>query len=156
MNSGSRRSLAFEYVTEANCLVLYQTSESPSDAEWDAYLELLRFVQDSNADFRVFVQTEGGRPTPPQQARLAQLCSGTGWGTAVVSTALAVRFVVSSLSLTKQNLRYFTPDELAQAYAHLELDESAQQSIERTLERFRAELRAATRTSVRPPSTRPS
>ena len=155
MTSSPRRTIAFEYLPEPRCLVLYQTAEPPSDAEWDAHLEKLRAVQAANADFCVFVWTDGGRPTPPQQARLAELTRRTVWKTAVVSPALAVRFVVSSLSLTKVNVRYFAPDELNEAYAHLELDEVSQRAIEQTIERFRLDLSAGDTFSAPPRSARP-
>jgi hypothetical protein len=140
MDQRAFRTLAFEYLPERCCIVLYQGTEPPSDAEWDAYIGQVQSVAHMHAKLKIFVFSERGRPSKDQQARLTEAASGHLSHVAVVSPAFAMRFVVSALSLFKPNLRFFTPEQLSEAFQHLGFDPAARLIVEQTIERMRRRI----------------
>ena len=137
MEQPTCRTLALEFLAKQSCIVMYQGSQTPSDAAWDMHLEQFRSLAGRLEEIKILVITEGGRPTKAQQARLAQVVGGHASATAVVSAMLAVRFVVSALALVKPNLRYFTPDEMGGAFQHLGIEEEERTLVLQTIERLR-------------------
>ena len=138
MDQPACRTLALEYLPRQRCLVMYAGTEPPTDAAWDMYLDQLRVPR----EIRIFVVTEGSRPTKAQQARLADVVNIHPAPTAVISPAVAVRFVVSSVALFKSNLRYFTPDQVDDAYQHLGIRPVERVQVEQALERLRKHMRS--------------
>jgi hypothetical protein len=102
-------------------VILRQGAEHPTDQEWD---ECMRVIQSKDLNtLKVLVITDGGSPTPRQQARLGEVLAGKAIPAAVASESALVRFVVSSVALiTKRiKIRSFYMNDLESAYSHLGL-----------------------------------
>ncbi|MFW5924862.1 MAG: hypothetical protein ACOCV4_01785 [Myxococcota bacterium] len=121
-------------------LILRETKETPSDAEWDYCLELL--VQDPQRldQVKVLVVTDGGGPTPDQRKRLKQTLDGARIPIAVVTDSMRVRFIVSSVALLTSRIQSFAPNQMADAYTHLELSASTERLVQQALAEMWEEL----------------
>ena len=137
------RTIALEFLAKQGCMVIYCGSQPLSDAGWDMHLEQVRSAANRQSDLKLLVINEGGRPSKAQQARLAEVVSGHEWAAAVVSSRIAVRFIVSSLSLVKPNLGCFTPDQMTDAFEHLGIEEHARASVLQAIERLRLHVHPA-------------
>jgi hypothetical protein len=142
MNQVASRTLAYELLPHHGCVVLYQGTQAPNDAEWDAHIGEVCVFAEAKAEFTVLVYTEGGRPSREQQARLTAAAPIFRTPVAVVSPVLAVRFVVSALSLGKRNLRFFMPEELPAALQYLALAPVGQLAVGQAIERLRQSMHA--------------
>jgi hypothetical protein len=113
-------------------VLLRQGTSNPSDDEWD---ECMAILSSKNLDIvKVFVMTEGGSPTPRQQRRLAQVLSGKAIPVAVASESAMVRFVVSSVALITKRIRSFHANDLAGAFAHLQLNPAEREFVQVALD----------------------
>lgn len=92
---------------------------SPTDAEWNHFLQLLRTMDLRTA--RGFVVTLGGAPTGPQRDALAGFVRTQQVPIAVLSDKATVRFVVSLLAMLTKRIRCFELTQVAEACAHLDL-----------------------------------
>jgi hypothetical protein len=120
-------------------LVLCQGTESPSDAEWDECLEILRpFV----ASAKVLVYTRGGGPSPAQRKRLSALVGKNPMRAAIVTDSVKVHFIVSSVALFMQRIRSFGLAELNAAFAHLGLSPIEGEHVKRNLDEMRELIEA--------------
>ncbi|MET0340261.1 MAG: hypothetical protein ABW252_04635 [Polyangiales bacterium] len=120
---------------------------APSDAEWSVFLTALRTTDLKTA--RGFVLTAGGAPSASQRRAMVDIVGVRPVPIAVVSDQIGVRFVASMLAMMTRRIRSFSPAELPEAYAHLELSPTER----RGADAFVAELGTPTRRgSVRRPS----
>lgn len=101
-------------------VLLVHGEQTPSDAEWAAYLaDLARWIGDQ-AGLLIF--TDGGGPTSAQRRALrevVQAADGADTPTAVVSSNRLVRGIVIAISLFAPRIRVFTPEALGAALAHV-------------------------------------
>jgi hypothetical protein len=125
----------FEWLKQEQVIVSVQGSDA-NQAEWDLYAELLQSVA-TVKDVRCLWYTEGARPPLQQQQRFSSIGSQQKWLVAVVSPSPALRFAVSAFSMTNPNLRYFTPPELPEAFAHMHCTPAEQSFVQRALTRLR-------------------
>jgi hypothetical protein len=101
--------------------VFFHSKAAPADVDWkDAMAALGRFANKTSPKAIVF--TDGGAPTGPQRDELNRLVGKTP-PTAVVTDALVVRFVVSSLALRNSSIATFSLSEFGDAWRHLGLNE---------------------------------
>lgn len=108
-------------------VLLRQSPSHPRDFEWD---ECMQILQSKDLEtVKVLVITEGGSPTPRQQAYLAKVLSGKAIPVAVVSESALVRFVVSSVALITKRIRSFHADDLEGAFGHLKLTAPERQFV---------------------------
>jgi hypothetical protein len=102
-------------------LVISHEAGIPPDDEWNEALTMLS-AHDLE-QLRVLVFTEGGGPSPAQQARLAKVLAR--WSrtllVAVVSDNTGIRFLASALALFLKRIRTFTRTDVTGAYRYLEL-----------------------------------
>jgi hypothetical protein len=117
-------------------VVLRHTRKNPSDAEWDPYIAAFVLHQQRFAHrTATLVWTDGGGPTPAQRARInAAVNLESGVSVAVVSTSMAVRFIVSSMALFNRGIRAFSPDELDGALSHLDATPDERADVRRALQ----------------------
>jgi hypothetical protein len=99
--------------------VALHTDENPSRDEWDAFMESVRKVPSSR--LRVFAVTDGGGPTTVHRNQFVKYLDGAKARIAVVSDAIVVRGIVTALSWFTDGIRIFSPDDLADALAHVDL-----------------------------------
>jgi hypothetical protein len=102
-------------------LMLSETSETPTDHEWDAFLKVLVANRAHFATLRILVMTEGGGPTAGQRKRLEMALGGQSVKVAVVTDSIKVRFIVSSVALLNHSISTFSRSEFAKAVAFLGL-----------------------------------
>jgi len=114
----------------------------PTDEEWIRYL---RLIKQSGVDRMLqLVYMEGGAPTPAQRRLQSRIVGGRPVPTAVLSSSLGVRAIVTAMSLLNKRLRAFpqTPQGLREAVAYLEVPETRYDVIEPTLRLLVAEIHA--------------
>lgn len=140
----SRSQLVLEPHHSIGLLVACQSSEAPSDVEWDELIAAAIQMRRSRGQFRLLVHTDGGHPNRFQVERLKR--SGAvdcHPSTAVISPHGIVRFVISAMTFMNPRIKSFTPDELSAAYQHLELAAADTPAVEHTVERLKRSLGAA-------------
>jgi len=114
--------LAFEVHDEMSLIVLKHGSGAPSEEEWKRYLDAWGPVAHRLEQIRILVLTDGGRPLRDQQTQLNTILGGRSVRTAVVSSSMAVRFVISVFALMNPGIRGFASSHLAEALEYLGLN----------------------------------
>ena len=97
-----------------------QNDQTPSDAEWNEFLDILRSRADL-ARVKVFVRTAGGAPDAGQRKDLETTLNGVRFRVAVVSDSVKVRFIASVIALFHRDHRSFGVTQTKEAYNHLQL-----------------------------------
>jgi hypothetical protein len=113
-------------------LLVRQTAENPTEAEWDRFLELLRAARPQFEQLKILVATEGGGPSTLQRERLEKALAGKPVRVAVVSDSVKVRFITSMIALFHKELRSFLKSEFRRACAHLGMTRDEVTVAERT------------------------
>jgi hypothetical protein len=85
---------------------------------------------------RCLVWNEGGRPTVAQQRRLLEVTQGTHVPVAIVSSSVAVRFIVSVFALANRHVRFFPAAQIARALSYLCNEQSERAAARTALERL--------------------
>jgi hypothetical protein len=105
---------------------------SPTDAEWQAYLDVIGAAEartDGFSSFRALAITDGGAPGTLQRARLNRLIKGRSVPAAVVSEARLVRGVVNTLNFFNPGIRAFAPTSFTDAVVHLGMPATASDEV---------------------------
>jgi hypothetical protein len=100
--------------------VVVHTTASPTDAEWQLYLDDFERWQHSLIGYLIF--TSGGAPNSHQRRQLRDQIAAHGRPlirTAVVSDSLLVRGTVSAINLFYGHIRSFRPDATDAALTHI-------------------------------------
>lgn len=113
------KNLAFGKV--GSCFILVVAKTSPSDVEWDEYLQYLRANLDPDVHPQTLVVSAGGAPTAAQRQLLNELTApyATTAPIAVLTSAPVVRGVVTALSWQNPHYRDFPLSHLDDALSHL-------------------------------------
>lgn len=133
-------SFAFAVLPDLEVLLSYQGPRDPSDEEWARYLTVLDRLHRTPNDYRYLTVSAGGLPSASQQSKVKAVTHGRSPAVAIVSSSIAIRFVVSVLALVNPKVQCFRPDQLDKAYQHLNLAAAAVPRVEATLERLKAEV----------------
>lgn len=128
-----QQGFVFEYLRSARLLVSYQGSTETA-LEWERYLAFLGTVSRDAMRFMVYV--DGAAPSPAHLQRLAGLVRGHQVTAALVSPSLALRFAVSAFTLVTRSIRYFTPEQLLDALAHIRCSEAESRLVQEALQRL--------------------
>jgi hypothetical protein len=113
--------LAFEVHRETLLIVLKHGPGKPSQVEWESYLSALRPISERLEEMRIVVFTDGGRPRLEQQKQLNEFSRGRSVRTAVVSSNMAVRFVIAMFALVNSGIQGFDSKQRARAFSYLGL-----------------------------------
>jgi hypothetical protein len=103
-----------------NLIVCAHNTETPTNAEWEEFLELLRHGRDI-AELRVLVFTDGAAPDTMQRAAFTKLCDKKQPRIAVLSGSRMVRGVATAISWFNPNIDVFPPDNVNAALEHLRI-----------------------------------
>lgn len=122
-----KKSLDFRQIDKL--IVLSQSAATPTDPDWDAFLDALGRHRHELDRVRVALFSAGGGPTLAQRARLAAVLRGQPVPIAVVTGSATVRFIVSSLALLNRQIATFQPDDLEGAFSHLQLTPLQRRSV---------------------------
>ncbi len=131
----------FLYEIAGNAHVAVHGSVTPSDKEWQDYLD--HIVEHVNEIRGVIVNTTGGGPTAAQ--RRAATEHWNRWGStprmAIMTVSPVVRGMAKALSwFLGTNLRAFPVDAYADAGAHLGLSPTDIDEVKAMVERLRGEV----------------
>ena len=116
--------------TVESLIILRENSTTPTDRDWDEFLEILAANRPDFPKIRILVKTDGGGPSTEQRKRLSIALGGMPVRVAVVTDSIKVRFIVSSIALLNSEIATFNNKEIAQAYQHLSLDRREQRLVE--------------------------
>lgn len=123
------------------CIVTLIKKQRPSDAEWDAYVALVRTLP-REIPYRVLVWSQGGAPTPEQRKRLDDAIGGLSRTSrvAVITDSILVRGIVSALRIVQPMYQAFSPSNMTGAFHYLELSERAREDAALVVDRLQREL----------------
>ncbi|MEO8906324.1 MAG: STAS/SEC14 domain-containing protein [Polyangiaceae bacterium] len=107
--------------TVGQMIIARQARDTPTEKEWDDFLQAVVENRDNTAAVRILVLTDGGGPSTGQRRRLQAALDGRIFRVAVVSDSIKVRFIVSSVALLNSEISSFTRAEIGQAYKYLRL-----------------------------------
>lgn len=117
-----------------------ETEATPTDHEWDDFLNVLVAHRASFATLRILVVTDGGGPAAAQRKRLEAALGGQSVMVAVVTDSIKVRFIVSSVALLNHSISTFSRSEFAKAVAFLGLAPQEHRVAVRLIDEMRKEL----------------
>ncbi len=117
------------HVMHGDLHIVVHGDVSPSDEEWNLYLNVLRAARPRMR--RVLVSTTGGAPSPRQRRSLLDaMGEGRPPTTAVVTGSVVARGVVTALAWIKGDfIRAFSPADLDLALSHLAVAESDRPAV---------------------------
>ena len=128
------------YKQTGNLILALQSAKAPSAEDWEGYVNLYRTGLAGYANVRILVISDGGAPSNRQQMTVNELVAGLPIKIAIVSRAPSVVQVVRRLLITNDAMRLFQPDDLAGAYAFLDVDHGERSVIRQALAELRPQL----------------
>ena len=122
--------------------VMVAGRESPSDAEWDRYIDFLEGMQTPGPFARTLAVTAGGAPSSAQRIRLQGRIGEARKGSklALVTDSTFARGILNSWSLLRPGYRAFAPDKLAEALRFLDVSLAQALDLEALVLQLQAEL----------------
>jgi hypothetical protein len=112
--------------------VALNNAVSPGVEEWDAYLAMASEGMKAAggvARFKQLIVTDGGGPNAAQRKAVMELASRYGdpaaMKIAVVSNSVGVRGIVTAFNWLGAPLRAFSPTQLGEAFAYLNVPDDA-------------------------------
>jgi hypothetical protein len=147
VESSSPPNLGFEFLPDLDLMVLVHMKNSPTDAEWEVYLDAITDPLASNRMRCVIIAD--GHPTRAQQAALIALSKGKLIPVAVVSASTSVRFAVSVFALVNRGIKSYSPKEYDRAFAHVGLAPAQFNGVRAVIDRLLQRLVSANRGSGR-------
>lgn len=126
--------LAYRFTGQT--MLLAHGNEPPDDVAWDTYVDALV----ENRASQILVFTDGVGPDAKQRKRMVERVSHLEARTAVVSSALGVRGMVTALSWFGIPVKAFGPRDLEMALDHLGVSSAARTQVLREALRVRLEL----------------
>jgi hypothetical protein len=152
-----KKSLAVASV--GSMLLARENEHTPTDADWNAFLDLLILNRPHFPQLKILVATDGGGPSAGQIKRLGKALGGGNVRVAVVTDKIRVRFIVSAIALLNSKIKSFARAELHNAYEHLGLTAAEVRLSQQTLLELEAlidpELRWSGPMQRDPPSPKP-
>jgi hypothetical protein len=131
--------MVFEALPAQRMVVVWAGKGELSPDEWDRCLASIRSLGDLKG-LRLWVWSEGARPSRAQQAELIELTRDADVRAALVSPSVAMRFVVSVFTLVYRDIRLFAPAQLEEAIVQLcesgEEAEVVRAAVERVKQAF--------------------
>jgi hypothetical protein len=104
-------------------LLVVQNTVAPTDDEWDRYVDnIRRCIENPNGASIAF--TDGGHPNTLQRGRVNDVLAGRRAPSAVVSTSLALRGVVTALRWFNPDTASFSPTNIDAALRFAKVDGS--------------------------------
>jgi hypothetical protein len=125
-------------------IIVVHTKETPTDAEWDAYLEFCMGV--GMTFVRCLVVTRGGAPTSAQRRRMHEVVADARRSNpqalrgAIVTPSTFVRGVVNAMSLIEPVYKAFAPAEIGRAYEYIGVPQRCVREIDQLVASLEAEL----------------
>jgi hypothetical protein len=106
----------WEVLDEGSLLVTY-CDEAATIEQWRAYVRLMRdFKGRGGVRFLVYAAAV---PSREALGDISSMARGEGWTVALISPSVAVRFAAATFAFVVKGFRFFPPDNVAGALAHL-------------------------------------
>lgn len=108
--------------------------EAATPEKWHAYMKDLRALKGRAVRLLIYAEA-----VPPREVltEIAGVARGEPWIVALISPSVAVRFAASTFAFVVKGFRFFPPDSVAAALAHLSADDAQRQRASRVLKRLR-------------------
>jgi hypothetical protein len=119
-------------------MVAYGTTETPTDREWRAYLELVR--RHCGDQMVQIIATEGACPTREQRSELVALLNGRPVATAFMSDPKCEQALAAMLATHSPRFKALRVEQLPEALAFLEIPAILTDLIARELGGLRRKL----------------
>jgi hypothetical protein len=139
------KTMAFKLVD--NVFVVVHTNQTPSEAEWNAYVEAVVAASMQRTDagiLRYLIFTAGGGPNAGQRKAsndaLQRVNALRNSAAAVISASPAVRGIVTVFSWFNINIKSFSPAQTEDALHHLEIQPEMKAKALVALRQLKAEL----------------
>jgi hypothetical protein len=136
------KTLAFDRI--GPCFVLAVGSRSPSDTDWDAYLDFVKESIGARKAPLTLVSSKGGGPTPAQRQRLNDVTKSLNvektLKVAVLTQSPVVRGIATALSWFVQGYKAFAPSDLGAALDFLGVISADQIEIKRLVPKLHARI----------------
>lgn len=136
--------MAFEILVDITVVV--HTKHPPNDDEWEAYLTSHAPFFDRGMGWRFAIFTDGGAPTAVQRMKMNEMVAD--WmrrnpdciRSAIITKSAFVRGVVTAIGWFRPIARAFSPDNLDQALAYLDVPASRLSEIQTLVPKLKAKL----------------
>lgn len=121
VQDAGRRNMILERVGDA--LFLAHTSERPTDAEWEEFVDAAAELIARTGRGKFLVLTDGGGPNATQRHAINNVCEGRDVQAAIMSDSRVVRGIVMAINWMKaMDIRPFPRDGLAPAVEFLDIE----------------------------------
>jgi hypothetical protein len=128
-------------LTIGSVLVIRQSKETPTDAEWSDSIQQVRTVLSVHGmNSKALIDTDGGGLNARQRDDLKQAIEKMPIPVAVLSDSVFARLLASTFALFDRNLRSFSVAGMADAFAFLGLSGDEKTRVKEALERMSAQL----------------
>jgi hypothetical protein len=127
------------FATKGGFAVVLHPNVTPSDQEWQKYLDAAGEIARSGEPMPTLVFTDGGAPTGDQREPLVAIFKDLDAPVAVVSDVAAIRFIASSMAFMGLKIKGFSSQSWRTAFQHFKSTPERKIECERRL----VELRAA-------------
>lgn len=127
----------------SDSLVVTYSGEGATAEQWQDYMTMIRGARDRGVT-RFLIYADVSPPTSVL-ADIASVARGQPWQVSLISPSTAVRFAASTFSFVIKGFRFFVPENVADALAHLGCDVALQRRGRELLDRMRGVPDQATR-----------
>jgi len=134
------------FTTFGRFTVVAHTKKPPSEEEWHDYIMTHKAYFERGMSMRFVIFTEGGAPTATQRQKMTDIVAE--WArsnpdcirSAIVTRSSLVRGVVTAISWFLPIARAFSPENVEQAFAYLEIPPEIIPEIQRVIPLLKAQL----------------
>jgi hypothetical protein len=111
-------------------IISVQTTKPPTDEEWYSSMNFLsNCLTKKPENLCTLILTDGGAPSAVQRQRIKEIYGGKSIPTAILSSALIPRLVTASIALFNKSIRSYAPNEILEAYAHLQFTAKEKEQV---------------------------
>jgi len=124
-------------------MVAAHAETPPTDEEWNRYVDEARTAAEAMASSRgswALIMSDGGGPNGAQRKAIAAVPGIAALPTAVISSSLLTRGMVTATAWLGKEIRAFAPEHIERAYAYLGISPEQRTLVIHELASLRAEL----------------
>lgn len=135
--------MSFKIVGSLHIIVVGEAN--PTNEDWSAYVEAVKLEEKNGLDIikqmRTLVFSDGGGPTATQRKIAADVLNGRSTPVAIVTGSTIMRGVITALRWFNPEARAFSPSEVLEAMAFLDIPAFKQESILQAAQETHANLK---------------